>query len=88
MDFTPEFEGEDITLLAYALLPGADAEFVGMNDNACDWMSCPVVKNVKQTYTFQLMIKTSYPKGLFSVRWLMKKAGEPKCCFVNKFKIE
>lgn len=86
--FTPDFEGDDITMMAYALLPGVDAAFDGMNDNACDWMTCPVVKNTQQTYTFVLSMKKSYPLGMFNVRWLMKKGGEPKCCFTNKFRIE
>lgn len=88
MDFTPDFDGDKFTLLAYALIPGADAEFAGMDSDACHWMTCPVEKGVMQTYSFELKMKKSYPKGLFNVRWLMKKNGEPKCCFVNKFKIE
>lgn len=88
VDFTPDFEGDDVTMLAYALLPGADAEFQGMDDNACHWMQCPVVKNAKQTYIFNLSMKRSYPLGSFNVRWLMKQNGEPKCCFTNRFKIE
>jgi ML domain len=88
MEFTPDFEGSDLTLLAYALLPGVDAEFQGMDDNACHWMKCPVEKGVKQTYTFNLFMQPTYPKGLFNVRWLMKKGGANRCCFLNKFKIE
>lgn len=88
VDFTPDFDGDDVTMLAYALLPGADAEFQGMDENACHWMKCPVVKGTQQTYTFALSMRKSYPRGMFNVRWLMKKAGEPKCCFTNKFKIE
>ncbi|CRL05089.1 CLUMA_CG018023, isoform A [Clunio marinus] len=86
VDFTPDFEGDDVTMLAYALLPGGiDAPFEGMDDNACHWMTCPVVKDTKQTYTFKLSIRRSYPKGIFQVRWLMKKAGEPKCCLFLLF---
>lgn len=88
VDFTPDFEGSDVTMLAYALLPLKDAEFEGMDDNACNWMKCPVVPNTQQRYTFVLSMQKSYPKGMFHVRWLMKKGGEPKCCFTNKFKIE
>lgn len=88
VDFIPDFEGDEVTMLAYALLPGADAEFQGMDDNACHWMKCPVVKNEKQTYTFVLSMRKSYPLGSFRVRWLMRKAGQPACCFTNRFKIE
>jgi hypothetical protein len=106
VDFKPDFEGSDVTLLAYALLPGTDAPFPGMDDNACHWMNCPVVKDTTQTYTFNLTMSRDYPavsfesksrlnsnfipllfQGMFNVRWLMKLAGEPKCCFQNKFKI-
>lgn len=87
MEFVPDFDGSDITLLAYALLPGADAEFQGMDENACNWMTCPLVKGARQTYTFNLSMRKSYPSGIFNVRWLMKKDGQPKCCFTNKFKI-
>lgn len=88
VNFTPDFEGDDVTMLAYALLPLSDKEFDGMDDNACNWMKCPVVANTQQLYTFNLTMSRTYPRGMFNVRWLMKKAGEPKCCFTNKFKIE
>lgn len=88
VNFTPDFEGDDVTMLAYALLPGVDAEFQGMDDNACHWMNCPVVKDIPQAYTFNLSMQKSYPRGSFSVRWLMKKSGQPACCFTNRFKIE
>lgn len=88
VDFVPKFEGSDVTLLAYALLPGVDAPFPDMDDNACNWMQCPVVKDVKQTYVFKLSMNAGFPKGMFNVRWLMKQGGEPKCCFTNKFKLE
>lgn len=89
VDFNPDFEGDNVTLLAYALLPGeTDASFPGMDDNACHWMQCPVVKNVVQTYTFNLTMAKSYPTGMFNVRWLMKQSGVPKCCFQNRFIIE
>lgn len=88
MDFTPEFEGDDITMLAYAQLPGTDKKFEGMDANACRWMQCPVVKSTKQTYAYSLSMNKNYPKGLFNVRWSMKQGDENKCCFIVKFKIE
>jgi hypothetical protein len=87
VDFIPDFEGDDITLLAYALLPLKDVGFDGMDENACHWMNCPVVKGIKQTYTFRLSMSKSYPSGMFNTRWSMKKGGVPTCCFVNKFRI-
>lgn len=88
MDFTPEFDGEDITMLAYALLPGKDAKFEGMDSNACNWMKCPVVNGTQQTYSYSLAMKKIYLRGLFNVRWSMKKGDDYKCCFIVKIKIE
>jgi hypothetical protein len=66
VDFKPDFEGSDVTLLAYALLPGGtDAPFPGMDDNACHWMNCPVVKDTTQTYTFNLTMSKDYPSVSF-----------------------
>lgn len=60
--FKPDFEGSNVTMLAYALLPGgADAPFPGMNDDACHWMQCPVVQDTTQTYTFNLTMSKDYP---------------------------
>jgi hypothetical protein len=62
VDFKPDFEGSDVTMLAYALLPGgSDVSFPGMDDNACHWMQCPVMKNMVQTYTFNLTMSKDYP---------------------------
>ncbi|KAL7025384.1 hypothetical protein ACKWTF_013457 [Chironomus riparius] len=85
--FTPNFEGSNITLLAYALI-GSDAlPFEGMNPNACDFMKCPVQSGKPQSYIFNVNIGVLKPKGIFTTRWLMKQNGENRCCFVNKFKI-
>lgn len=88
MDFTPEFEGDAFKVTAYALFPTSDAAFPGMDTDACHWMTCPVVKGVKQTYTFRLSMGHLNPKGAFHVRWLMTRGDEKKCCFVNRFKLE
>lgn len=87
--FTPDFEGSDnITMIAYALLPKYDAKFKDIDEDACKLTPCPIVKNVRNTYTLNLNISPKFPISIVNTRWLMSQNGQPKCCFVNKFKIE
>jgi hypothetical protein len=89
MDFTPDFDAEDdLTVTASALFINEFVDFREMDINACHWMTCPVVKNVRQTYSFKLSMVKSYPKGSFDVRWWMKHKENSKCCFMNRFRIE
>lgn len=89
MDFTPDFEAnDDLTVVASAFIVSEYVDFVGMDTNACHWMTCPVVKDAKQTYSFKLSMDKKYPKGSFAVRWWMKHKDVSKCCFMNRFKIE
>ncbi|KAG5671000.1 hypothetical protein PVAND_001225 [Polypedilum vanderplanki] len=88
-DFTPDFdtaEGDDVFLGMYTTRP-AETIWPGMDTNACNHMTCPVVKNQLNHYTYFVNIPQSYPRGLFTVRFLMKKAGIPKCCFLTKISI-
>lgn len=61
IDFTPDFDGDDITMMAYALLPGASKSFDAMDPNACNFTTCPVVKGTRQTYSFGLKLAPHYP---------------------------
>lgn len=61
VEFTPDFDGDDITMMAYAVMPGIEKSFPDMDSNACNFMTCPVAKNNKQTYTFGLKLAPSYP---------------------------
>jgi len=88
IEFTPDFEGENITMMAYALFPGMEKSFPDMDPNACNYTACPVVKGNKQTYTLGMKLSSGYPIGLFNARFLLKQSGEPKCCFLTKFRIE
>jgi len=85
--FTPNFEGDNITMLAYALIDNNVIPFEGMNSNACDFMKCPVENGKQQSYVFNVNIALSKPRGIFTTRWLMQQNGEKRCCFMNKFKI-
>lgn len=59
--FTPDFDGDDITLMAYALIAGLEKSFPDMDENACNHMTCPVSNGVKQSYSFGLKLAPSYP---------------------------
>lgn len=85
--FTPEFEGSDITMIAYANMGGKLYPFDAMNSNACDFMKCPVEKNVQQSYVFNVEIGLSKPRGIFNTLWIMKRGETNLCCFSNKFQI-
>lgn len=61
IEFTPDFDGSDITMMAYALLPGIEKAFPDMDENACNFTSCPVTSGTKQTYTFGLKMAPTYP---------------------------
>lgn len=87
VNFTPDFDGSDIEVLAFTNIANRDAEFEGMDKNACNFMSCPVSNGVKQNYTFNVEVDRLKPRGTFSVQWRMTQNGQNKCCFENKFKI-
>lgn len=61
IEFTPDFDGEDITMMAYALMPGIEKSFPDMDPNACNYTTCPVAKGQKQSYTYGLKLAPTYP---------------------------
>lgn len=87
MNFTPDFDGSDIEVVAYALIANREESFSGMDTNACNFMTCPVTNGVKQNYTFNVLVDYKKPYGSYTVQWRMKQRGIVKCCFQNKFRI-
>lgn len=65
IQFTPDFEGDNITMLAYTTVP-IEAPWPGMDDNACNFMTCPVEKNVSTTYLFGVKLSSELPRVKFS----------------------
>jgi hypothetical protein len=61
IDFTPDFDGDDITLMAYAMIGSIEKSFPDMDPNACNHMTCPVTNGTKQSYSFGLKLAPSYP---------------------------
>lgn len=87
VNFTPDFDGNDIEMLAFTNIANYDAKFEGMDKNACNFMQCPVTSGVNQNYTFNVLVDRTKPSGSFTVQWRMKQNGENRCCFENKFKL-
>lgn len=87
MNFTPDFDGDDIEMLAFTKIANIDAEFEGMDKNACNFMTCPVVNGTTKDYLFNVLVDRSKPRGTFRVQWRMKQRGVNRCCFENKFKL-
>lgn len=63
-NFTPDFEGSDISLVIYSTAP-VDAAWPEMDGEACKFMTCPLQKNVPTNYTYSQYIRPQYPKVRF-----------------------
>lgn len=61
INFVPDFDGEDITMMAYAVMPMIEKAFPDMDPNACNYTTCPVENGVAQTYSFGLKMAPTYP---------------------------
>lgn len=87
MDFTPDFDASSVKVSAYAHNLN-DAPFESMDTNACNYMTCPIVKDQKSTYNYFVPIEAKHPPGVYDVKWVMTVDDQPKCCFINKLKID
>lgn len=87
MNFTPDFEGDEIEVKAFTNIAGIDAEFEGMDSNACNYMTCPIEKGKTINYAFNVLVEKTKPRGTFTVQWRMTQRGVNRCCFGNKFKL-
>lgn len=56
-----EFSADELTATAYWKSSLRDLPLAGMDTNACNFMTCPVEKNVKTTYNFNLEISKKFP---------------------------
>lgn len=89
MDFTPDFDGSNVNVMAHAI-DYADAPFADMNGDACimNYLKCPITKGERTTYTYNLTLGKMYPPGVHRVKWVVSEDNIPKCCFTNKLKID
>lgn len=61
INLTPDFDGDNITILAYTTVP-IEAQWPGMDSDACKFMSCPVQKDVPTTYNYAMQLTPDYPR--------------------------
>lgn len=66
VEFTPDFDGDDLTMLAYTTVP-IEAQWPGMDGNACNYMPCPVQSGVSTTYNFAVKLTPQYPRVCFII---------------------
>ncbi|XP_050097549.1 MD-2-related lipid-recognition protein-like [Anopheles aquasalis] len=87
-DFTPAFSSNELTADVYWTQPAIDLPFIGMDPAACKYTACPVTKDTKQNYTYDLNIKKSYPARQYDVKWKLvgENAGD-ECCFILQINI-
>jgi hypothetical protein len=66
IDFTPNFDGDgnDVTMLAYAIIAQKETAWPGMNPNACEFLEkgCPLENGVRASYNLSnLKVDTNAP---------------------------
>ena len=61
IELMPDFDGTNITMLAYTTAP-IEAQWPGMDSDACKFMSCPVQKDVLTTYIYAMKLTPEYPR--------------------------
>jgi len=53
-----------------------------MDSDACKSLSCPLVANTRQTYTYRLFIQSSYPSRKYLVKWILRGAPFNMCLII------
>ncbi|XP_077290995.1 MD-2-related lipid-recognition protein-like [Arctopsyche grandis] len=84
IDFTPTFDAEKLTGTAFWTSKVADLPFVGMDTNACNYATCPIVKNQRTTYDFKLDISRKFPSSTYDVKWKLANDNHDQCCVILK----
>ncbi|XP_058129238.1 ecdysteroid-regulated 16 kDa protein-like [Anopheles ziemanni] len=81
-DFTPEFAANELTADASWTKPSLDLPLVGMDTEACKHTPCPTEAGKKQTYTYNLAIKKTYPPQHYDVKWKLTSENGDTCCLI------
>ncbi|KAJ9589646.1 hypothetical protein L9F63_017135 [Diploptera punctata] len=88
-DFTASQNSDVLTGRAYWANVVGDLPFAGMNTNACNYTTCPVQANQRQTYLYQLQIQKKFPVRAYDVKWKLwnEETSLFQCCFITKIKL-
>lgn len=60
IDYTPDFDADDVKLTIYSLSFG-EKQWPGMNTNACEFTKCPIENGVANKYTYGVQLNPTYP---------------------------
>lgn len=60
IDFTPDFESKSPEFVMSLMVP-VETAWPGMDKNACNFMTCPVVKGVQNFYNFSVELNEKFP---------------------------
>jgi hypothetical protein len=61
VDLTPDFDGQNVTMGIYTTRP-TEILWPKMDTNACNHMTCPVVKDQLNQYTYTVNVDPAYPR--------------------------
>uniref|UniRef100_A0AAG5DNI6 MD-2-related lipid-recognition domain-containing protein n=1 Tax=Anopheles atroparvus TaxID=41427 RepID=A0AAG5DNI6_ANOAO len=86
-DFTPEFAAKELSADVSWTQPSMDLPFIGMDTEACKYTSCPAESGKRQTYSYDLPIKKSYPPKHYDVKWKLTSENKDSCCLVVQINI-
>ncbi|KAJ1522528.1 hypothetical protein ONE63_001715 [Megalurothrips usitatus] len=86
VDFTPTFDDSELSGRAYWSNQLVDLPLLGMDTQACNYTSCPLKANQKQTYTYNLEISNFFPVRAYNVKWKLWN-DKTECCFVTGIKL-
>ena len=86
VDFTPTHADTELSGRAYWSNQLVDLPLLGMDTNACNYTSCPLKANEKQTYTYNLEISNFFPVRAYDVKWKLWN-DETECCFIVPIKL-
>ncbi|KAL7047492.1 hypothetical protein ACKWTF_002942 [Chironomus riparius] len=90
VDFVPKFSSDHIKMDLFF-------DFINFNmlrnisysidTEACNFMTCPIVNGIKNTYRYRGHIPNIIPKAMYRFYFMMSEGSIPKCCFGMKINI-
>jgi len=91
-DYTTQFNSTTAYGLVSAVTQNGDLQFPGMNTEACQHTSCPLVESAHQTYAYTLNVAKKFPARTYTIRWVLRNPEDPelgleKCCFTTRVKL-
>lgn len=91
-DYTTDFNSSSAHGQVYWESDEGDLPFLGMNTQACQHTSCPIVTSTRQTYAYTLDVAKKFPARTYLIKWILRNPQQPEestemCCFRTKIKL-